>query len=74
MTTTACSKNSKLVFVFDGSLPTQLFEAQFNFLELKLQLTDVKYIYSFFQKDLLITCLWRQNCWLCCEHHKKKNS
>jgi len=74
MPTSACSKDSKLLFVSDGNLSTQLEDAQFNFLRKQLQVIDVKYIYSFFQKDQLISCLWRKNCWLCWEYNPPKNS
>jgi hypothetical protein len=55
--TTACQKDSKLHFVSDGNLPRQLDDAKFSFLKKQLQVIDVKYIYSIFQKDRLIICL-----------------
>jgi len=41
MLTTVCSKDSKLLFVSDGNPPTQLDEAQFNFLRKQFQVKDV---------------------------------
>jgi hypothetical protein len=36
MQPTACQKDSKILFVSDGNLPTQLYDAQFTFLEKQL--------------------------------------